>query len=62
MSPFKSKAQERFMFAKKPKLAKEFASKTPNMKSLPQHHNGKGTKARLNTAAEKNFFGSKHSK
>lgn len=34
--PFKSKAQERFMFAKHPKIAKEFASKTKNMKSLPE--------------------------
>jgi hypothetical protein len=35
MSPFRSKAQARFMFAKKPKLAKEFASKTKSIKSLP---------------------------
>ncbi len=27
-----------------------------------KHHSGKGTKARLNTAAEKRFFGSKSSK
>lgn len=26
------------------------------------HHSGKGTRARLNTAASKNFFGSKYSK
>lgn len=35
--PFKSKAQQKFMFAKKPKLAKEFAEHTPNIKSLPEH-------------------------
>lgn len=35
--PFKSKAQERFLFAKKPKIAKEFAAETPNIKALPQH-------------------------
>lgn len=35
MSPFRSKAQQGFMFAKKPKLAKEFAAKTPNFKALP---------------------------
>lgn len=35
--PFKSKAQARFMFAKKPKLAKEFADKTKSIKSLPDH-------------------------
>jgi hypothetical protein len=33
--PFKSKAQARYMFAKKPELAKEFADATPNMKKLP---------------------------
>jgi len=33
--PFKSKAQARYMFAKKPELAKEFASKTKSIKSLP---------------------------
>ena len=34
--PFKSKAQQRFMFAKKPELAKEFAAKTKNFKDLPE--------------------------
>ena len=33
--PFKSKAQAKFMFAKKPKLAKEFAAATPSIKKLP---------------------------
>lgn len=32
---FKSKAQQGFMFAKHPRLAKEMASKTKSMKSLP---------------------------
>lgn len=61
--PFKSKKQIKFLFATKPQLAKEFASKTSNIKALPEkaHHNGKGTKARLNTAAEKMLF-SKFSK
>lgn len=58
--PFKSKAQAAFMFANKPVLAKEFADKTKNIKALPKYV-GKGTKARLNTAAEKHMFGSKHS-
>lgn len=40
--PFKSKAQERFMFAKHPEIAKEFAEKTPNMKKLPEHVAKKG--------------------
>ena len=61
--PFKSKAQARYMFAKHPKIAKEFASKTKSIKALPNkvHHSGKGTRARLNTVAEKNFFKSKFS-
>jgi len=33
--PFKSKAQQRFMFAKHPKIAREFAAHTPSFKSLP---------------------------
>jgi hypothetical protein len=33
--PFKSKAQQGFMFAKHPRIAKEMASKTKSMKSLP---------------------------
>ena len=35
--PFKSKAQARYLFAKEPTVAKEFASKTPSIKALPQH-------------------------
>ena len=35
--PFKSKAQQRYMFAAHPKIAKEMAHKTESMKSLPQH-------------------------
>jgi hypothetical protein len=34
--PFKSKAQQRFMFAKNPAIAKEFADKTANIKELPE--------------------------
>lgn len=34
--PFRSKAQQRFMFATKPKMAKEWAAKTPDIKSLPE--------------------------
>ena len=32
---FKSKSQARYLFAKQPKVAKEFASKTKSIKSLP---------------------------
>lgn len=35
--PFKSKAQARWMFANKPKMAKEWAEHTPSMKSLPNY-------------------------
>lgn len=41
--PFKSKAQARFMFAKHPKMAKEFASKTKSIASLPEHVNKENT-------------------
>jgi hypothetical protein len=43
---FESKAQARFMFAVHPKIAKEFAEKTTNMKKLPEHvrKDGKGKK------------------
>lgn len=34
--PFKSSAQRRFLFAKKPEVAKEFAKKTPKGKKLPK--------------------------
>lgn len=33
--PFKSQAQRKFLFANKPKIASEFASKTPKGKKLP---------------------------
>lgn len=35
--PFKSKAQAKMMFATNPKIAKEMASKTKSIKSLPAH-------------------------
>lgn len=34
--PFVSKAQQKFMFARKPKLAREFAEKTLSIKKLPE--------------------------
>ncbi len=33
--PFKSKSQAKWMFANKPKMAKEWASKTKSIKALP---------------------------
>ena len=35
--PFKSKSQAKYMFAKHPAIAKEFASKTKSIKALPEH-------------------------
>lgn len=35
--PFKSQAQRGFMYAKHPKLAKEFEEATPKGKKLPEH-------------------------
>lgn len=43
MSPFKSKAQQRKLFATNPKVAKEFASKTKSYKKLPEKVKKKGT-------------------
>lgn len=34
--PFKSQAQAKYLFAKDPKLAKEFADKTLSIKKLPE--------------------------
>jgi len=35
--PFKSDSQRRYLWAKKPKVAKEFAAKTTNGMQLPEH-------------------------
>jgi hypothetical protein len=35
--PFKSKAQQRFMFSQHPEMAKEWADKTPDISKLPEH-------------------------
>ena len=34
--PFKSKQQEKWMFATKPEMAKRWAKETPNQKALPK--------------------------
>lgn len=38
--PFKSQAQQKFMYAVKPELAKEFAKKTLAMSKLPKRVKG----------------------
>ena len=35
--PFKSKAQQKWMFANKPEMAKEWADKTKDFSKLPEH-------------------------
>ena len=35
--PFKSRAQMKYLYAKHPKIAKEFAEHTKSIKKLPEH-------------------------
>ncbi len=44
--PFKSKAQMRYLYAKEPEVAKEFAEKPPKKayKKVPEHVKKKGKK------------------
>jgi hypothetical protein len=63
--PFKSKSQMRAAFGgylgkTMKSKASSWAKETPSIKALPKYA-GKGTRARLNTAAQKNFFGTKSS-
>lgn len=46
--PFKSKSQQRFMFATMPEKAKEWAKKTPGMKKLPE-------KVKIKKKSQKNY-------
>ena len=41
--PFKSKAQAKWMFANKPEMAKEWASKTKSIKALPSRLGSKNS-------------------
>lgn len=59
--PFKSKAQAKFMFAKKPQLAKEFASKTKSIKALP-NKKGKKPVKKMNPGDMYNKFQAKKKK
>jgi len=42
--PFKSKDQEKWMFANHPQMAKQWASVTPNQKALPKKVTSKNRK------------------
>lgn len=44
MSPFKSEAQRKFLYATNPKVAKEFAKKTPKDLTLPKKVKKSGSK------------------
>lgn len=64
--PFKSKAQMKAAFGgylgpEMKSKASQWSKETPSIAKLP-HHAGKGTRARLNTAAHKALFGSKPKK
>lgn len=39
--PFKSKAQQKFMFSQHPKIAKRWAKETKNIKNLPEKKKSK---------------------
>lgn len=41
--PFASKAQARLLFATEPKVAAEFAKKTPSIKALPEKVKSSGS-------------------
>ena len=49
--PFKSKAQQRYLFAREPEVAKRFAKDTPKSayKDLPEHVKKKGKKSKIST-------------
>ncbi len=46
--PFVSQAQRKFLFAKHPSVAREFAAKTPNGAKLPEHKKRKKVSLRVN--------------
>jgi len=45
--PFKSQAQRRFLFARHPKIAEEFASKTSSISELPEKVKKKDCKMKI---------------
>ena len=47
--PFKSKAQQKYLFATNPKVAAEMADKTPKSayKDMPEHVKKKGKKGKM---------------
>lgn len=49
--PFKSQAQERWMFATHPKMANQWATETPGFKTLPDHVQKKAKMSALSKIA-----------
>jgi hypothetical protein len=60
--PFKSKAQQRFMFAKHPGIAKEFAEETSNIKKLPEHVSSKKSTIKTKDSTMKEHDKKEHHK
>lgn len=60
--PYKSLAQERYFNANRPRLEAQGVNVGEWNAASKGKFKGKGTRARLNTAAEKNFFGRKSGK
>ncbi len=53
--PFKSKAQQRWMYENKPEMAKRWAKETPNLKALPAR-NRKPKRKRKMSKLERDFI------
>ena len=54
--PFKSKAQQKWMFANDPKMAKKWAKHTPNIKALPEKVKKKKFNAKAFEKEKKKVF------
>lgn len=58
--PFVSRAQAKYMFANHPEIAKEWASKTSDIKALPKHVKSKKKKGESMTEDKKQFRFTQH--
>jgi len=57
--PYKSQKQRAYMYAKHPKMAKEFEASTPKGKKLPKYADGPDADAKI---MEKHMYGKKKGK
>lgn len=57
MSPFRSQAQRKYMFAKFPKIAEEFAKHTPEGRKLPKYAPKKVTGIKRKGRRRKTVYG-----